>query len=276
MSTIRSIIKYPGSKRLMINTLFKHLPRAGEALCEPMVGSATVALNTDYKHYFLNDANADLIELYKLCVANPEVLIKEACKLFRPENNNELRFELLKAHYNQCEDIQERALLLFYLGRHGFNGLIRYSKRTGFNVPFGDGKPVYMPEKEIYTFADKLKHAHFFSMDFEDFIQHVTRLKHADKPNLYIDPPYLDNLEGKKSFVNYTAEGFDLKDHIRINNTLVIYRDEFERILVSNHKSHDLKQAYSGLQRTVMFRVPRTISSNIKTRKPVREVLMYY
>lgn len=275
MKKARSIIKYPGSKRLMLDRLFKHLPQTGDVLCEPFVGSATVALNSDYREYHLNDANPDLIALFKLCQKKPSDLIIELRKLFVPENNTPERYYEIRKHFNQIQDLEERAVLLMYFNRHGFNGLVRYNPRNEYNVPFGDGKPAYLPELEVEFFSEKLKNAHFYCMDFADFIDHAAKLE-GTKTQCYIDPPYLNSKDSNSSFTAYTSTGFTTADHIRINRAIMHHRAAFDRVLVSNHKSHDLVTTYTDSKRTVMFRVPRTISAKTVKRKPVKEVLIYY
>ena len=67
---VRSFLKWAGSKYNCLDDIFKRVPREGDLLVEPFVGSATVALNTNYKHYVLCDLNPDVINLYKF-VENP-------------------------------------------------------------------------------------------------------------------------------------------------------------------------------------------------------------
>lgn len=274
MAKLRSIIKYPGSKQLMLAKLFKHLPSVGETLVEPFLGSASVALNTHYDKYLLNDANPDLINLYKMCQAKPDELLADIKNLFVEKNNNEATYLFLRRQYNESRDLDERSTLLCYFNRYGFNGLIRYNRSGILNVPFGDGAKPYLPEREIYQFHEKMQNATFYCMDFEAFITLVS----GKEGNLtgYFDPPYLDGKNGKKSFTQYVAEGFSLSDHHRLNKCITDHRSRFNKVLVSNHQSDLLSSIYCQSTRTVKFRVPRTISSKASTRKPVSEVLLYY
>jgi len=271
---IRSVFKYPGSKQLMLSTLFKHLPKTGDVLCEPFVGSASVALNTNYRRYLLNDANPDLIRAFKLCRDYPIELISELRSLLSDQNNNPETYYSYRKHFNASTCKDERAIMLFYFSQIGFNGLLRVNSRNELNVPYGDGRSAYLPESEIHTFAEKMQNAEFFCMDFEYFIAMCSQI--SGRKNQYLDPPYIDTDNGRKTYTQYTAQGFSLDDHARINSVLSFYKSKFEHTLVSNHQSPRLKSTYSGLSRLVRFRVPRTISSKASNRVPAGEVIMYY
>ena len=61
------------------------------------------------------------------------------------------------------EDVQWRAALFLYLNRHGYNGLCRYNRKGGFNVPFGRYKKPYFPEAELWFLLKKHKKPHLFA-----------------------------------------------------------------------------------------------------------------
>ena len=52
---------------------------------------------------------------------------------------------------------KERSALFLYFNRHGYNGLCRYNRSGGFNVPFGRYKRPYFPAKEMEFFYNKAK-----------------------------------------------------------------------------------------------------------------------
>lgn len=270
-------MKYPGSKQLMMAKLKRHLQN-GDVLVECCTGSASVALNTDFKHYVLNDANLDLITLYKLVQSNPEAVIRETKSLFRPETNNADYYYSIRNSFNLMTDPEERAVILLYLSRHGYNGLLRYNSSNGFNVPFGNYKTPYHPEPEILYFAQKLEKAEFHCMDFVAFINMITKRYENSGLTLsgYIDPPYLKHDNQTTVFTEYTAKGFSYERHVELDAILTQNRHHFGQVLVSNHDGKLLKETYKGAKRIVRFKVPRTISAKTKERKPAPEVLLYY
>ena len=129
----RAPLKYPDSKQLMMKRLLRHLPKKGDVLIDVFIGSASVPLNTKYKEYHLNDANTDLISLYRFIQHDVNTFIIESRKLFNTTTNNPEFYYSVREKFNQSQDNTERALLLLYHNRHCFNGLLRYNSRGIFN-----------------------------------------------------------------------------------------------------------------------------------------------
>lgn len=269
-----SIMKWVGSKRLMLDRLFKHVPNTGDVLIEPFAGSCNVALNSNYNRYLLNDANADLMKLYQLARDEPHWLIGELKVLFNGENNSAPRYYQFRRIYNKSTNERQRAVLLMYLSRHSYNGLVRYSAKSGFNVPFGSYKAPYLPEAEILFFSEKMANAEFYSMDFEPFLEMASKV--SGEKVCYVDPPYLPLSNGKKVFVEYVAGGFPTHRHKDINDVLFRNKDVFSTIRVSNHSSKMLDVSYPNYIKKSTFRVPRTISQSGGDRNPAKEVILYY
>ena len=73
----------------------------------------------------------------------------------------------IRDEFNNIQDPYRRAVLFLYLNRHGYNGLCRYNKSGGYNVPFGRYVKPYFPELEIQYLAQKLKKASFIAGDFQ-------------------------------------------------------------------------------------------------------------
>lgn len=262
----------------MMKKLLRHLPRSGDVLIDVFTGSASVALNTSYRRYLLNDSNKDLITLYKLIQSNPELVIKETKTLFRAETNNPDYYYGVRDAFNLMTCLEDRAIVLLYLSRHAFNGLLRYNSQNQFNSPFGKYKQPYFPEREIRYFAEKLEYAEFHSLDFSTFINLAVASIDGkrDKVCAYADPPYLKHDQQSTVFTEYTAQGFKQDRHIELDKLLTDNRHHFDRVLLSNHDGKLLRETYKGAQRIVRFKVPRTISAKTKERKPAPEVLLYY
>lgn len=274
MRKVRSMMKWLGSKRLALDKLFRHIPKRGDVLVEPFCGSCSVALNTDYNRYLLNDANADLIKLYRIARDEPEWLIEELSLIFTQESNCVERYNELKNDYNQCTDLRRRAVLFMYLSRHCINGIVRYNKSGFFNVSFGEYKKPYLPADEIRFFSKKMKNARFMSMDFQEFIEFAA--KESGEKVCYIDPPYLPLDNGKQVFTQYVASGFPLGRHKDINDVIMKTRKSFSQVFVSNHSSVHLPTSYPDQLKKVTFKVQRTVSCKGNERGAVNEVLLRY
>lgn len=152
MKKQRAFLKWAGGKYSLIESITQYLP-TGKVLVEPFVGAGSVFLNTDYDAYLLADINPDLIALYNLLKSEPDTFIRIANSLFCEQNNQRERYFQLRDEFNQTTDTEWRSALFLYLNRHGYNGLCRYNRKGGFNVPFGRYKKTLFPGKGIVVFC---------------------------------------------------------------------------------------------------------------------------
>ena len=136
---MRPFLKWAGGKYRLIERIKEKLP-PGKRLLEPFAGSCALSLNTDYDSYWLNDINADLINLYKTLQKDGPSFIAFCRAFFKDTNNTPEKFYELRQQFNTEKDIYSKAALFLYLNRHGYNGLCRYNSSGEFNVPFGQYK----------------------------------------------------------------------------------------------------------------------------------------
>ncbi|HFK9151317.1 TPA: DNA adenine methylase, partial [Escherichia coli] len=196
-----TILKWAGNKTAIMSELKKHLP-AGPRLVEPFAGSCAVMMETDYPSYLVADINPDLINLYKKVAADCEAFISRARALFE-EANREVAYYNIRQEFNYSTEITDfmKAIYFLYLNRHGYRGLCRYNKSGYFNIPYGNYKNPYFPEKEIRAFAEKAQRATFICASFDETL---AMLKAGDV--VYCDPPY----DG--TFSGYHTDGFTEDD----------------------------------------------------------------
>lgn len=269
MQKTRAFLKWAGGKYSLVDHLRKKLP-SGKRLVEPFVGAGSVFLNTDYDEYLLNDINPDLINMYKILQQKPEQFIVDAQRFFTPEFNDKERYYKIRERFNKTTNPYQRSLMFLYMNRHGFNGLCRYNKSGGFNVPFGSYKKPYFPLKELRFFAEKSKKATFIC---ESYAEVYKRLDRNDV--VYCDPPYAP-LSTTASFTSYAASGFSLDDQALLAK--VSRETSQERqipILISNHDIPLTRELYHGSTFEVV-QVKRTISRNGGKRNKVDELLALY
>lgn len=264
----RSFLKWAGGKFGLIEPIQQHLPQ-GKRLVEPFVGAASVFLNTDYQEYWLNDINQDLIDLYTWLQKSPETYIKEAARLFVPESNVKEVYLDYRAEFNALKPGLRRAVLFLYMNRYGYNGLCRYNKKGGFNVPFGRYKRPYFPEKELRAFAAKAKRATFTCLPFEKVFEQVQA---GDV--VYCDPPYAP-LSATASFTSYAGNGFSSADQRLLAECALQCSQTKAPVLISNHDLESTRGWYSQAQLSQLD-VRRTISRNGKGRDKVSELLALY
>ncbi|AXR05194.1 Dam family site-specific DNA-(adenine-N6)-methyltransferase [Salinimonas sediminis] len=265
----RAFLKWAGGKYSLVEHINAKLPQANK-LIEPFVGAGSVFLNSDFKHYLLNDINPDLINLYNLLKAQPEAVIHDTSRFFTPEFNQEANYYALRDEFNRTSDEYYRAILFVYLNRHGYNGLCRYSLGGRFNVPFGRYKKPYFPAAEMHYFAEKAQRATFTCLSFEKVFSR------ARKGNvIYCDPPYAP-ISKTAAFTSYSARSFGMD----AQSTLARLAAQTSKtrgipVLISNHDLPIIRQLYSNAAFTPLT-VKRSISQKGNMRKPVAEILAYF
>ncbi|CAH0534587.1 DNA adenine methylase [Vibrio stylophorae] len=265
----RAFLKWAGGKYGLVEDIHRHLPQAS-TLVEPFVGAGSVFLNSDFDRYLLSDINPDLIHLYQLLKANPERYIAEVRKLFTAKYNDKETYLGIRKEFNATSNKFDRAVMFLYMNRHGFNGLCRYNKKGGFNVPFGSYKKPYFPEKELYLFAEKAQKAEFFCQGYVESFA-----KAPDDSVIYCDPPYAP-LSTTANFTSYSGGGFTLDDQAALaNEAEAIARERAIPVLISNHDTTHTRRLYHGATWSVV-QVKRTISRNGAGRNKVDELLALF
>lgn len=269
MKKQRAFLKWAGGKYGLVEDIQRHLPPARK-LVEPFVGAGSVFLNTDYDHYLLADINPDLINLYNLLKERPDEYISEAKRWFVAENNRKEAYLDIRAEFNKTDDVMYRSLAFLYMNRFGFNGLCRYNKKGGFNVPFGSYKKPYFPEAELEFFAEKAKKATFVCEGYQETFSRARK-----GSVVYCDPPYAP-LSNTANFTSYAGNGFTLDDQAALAD--IAERAATERgipVLISNHDTTLTRRLYHGAELNVV-KVKRTISRNGSGRNKVDELLALF
>ncbi|MDO7084036.1 Dam family site-specific DNA-(adenine-N6)-methyltransferase [Pseudocolwellia sp. AS88] len=266
----RAFLKWAGGKYTLSDTINKLLPD-GKRLIEPFIGAGSIFLNTDYDEYVLNDINADLINLYKIVQQTPIKFIEDAARLFDQKNNDPEVYYHLRKEFNNTTDKYYRSLLFLYMNRHGYNGLCRYNKSGGYNVPFGKYKKPYFPREELEYFSEKSEKATFVCQGYRSVIDNA-----QDGDVIYCDPPYVP-LSATASFTSYSGNGFGLDEQADLANAAEeIINKVKTSVLISNHDTIWTRKIYEHANKIKSIQVARTISQKGGGRKKAAELLALY
>jgi DNA adenine methylase len=120
-----------------------------------------------------------------------------------------------------------------------FRGVYREGP-NGINVPYGNYKnPTILDADHIRKVSLLIQDVVFVCQDFREALSIIEPVDFV-----YLDPPYAP--ENEKSFVSYTADGFDLNAH----NALFAICNEFTaknvRILMSNADVELVREAFNN------------------------------
>lgn len=162
---------------------------------EPFLGTGAVAFNVAPRRAILCDTNPHLVSFYA-SIASGEIT-PEVVKEFLTREGEML---LLKGedHYYFIRDrfnAEHSPLDFLFVNRAGFNGMIRFNRKGGFNIPFCR-KPQRFAQAYVTKIVNqvawvgkiiKAKEFTFRCQDFKKTIQEAS-------PNdvIYCDPPYID------------------------------------------------------------------------------------
>ena len=150
----------------------------------------------------------------------------------------------------------EAAGLFYYLNRTGYNGLCRFNRRGGFNVPFGRYKKLEY-RSDFDDYVAMFSRFEFCNVDFEDIPLEKTDF-------VYADPPY------DVEFRQYFKEGFCWTEQVRTAEWLAKHPGP---VVLSNQATDQIQKLYLKLgYKLTPLSGPRLISCT-GDRTPAKEVL---
>lgn len=162
---------------------------------EPFMGTGVVAFNIAPDNALMCDANPHLIHFYKalkdqtITVNQIRAFLVHEGELLRTKG--EEHYYSIRERFNRDHD----PLDFLFLNRAGFNGMIRFNRKGGFNIPF-----CRKPERFAQAYVTKIvnqadyvaklfqrKNYEFKCQDFSKTIEEST-----SDDIVYCDPPYID------------------------------------------------------------------------------------
>lgn len=162
---------------------------------EPFLGTGVVAFNSGFKEAILNDINPHIINFYRGIqdgTITPskvkQFLEQEGEKLSTADENGYVYFRIVRDRFNK----DFAPLDLLFLSRAGFNGMMRFSGKGNWNIPFCK-KPNRFAQSyttKIVNQVEKVKRVinekwTFTNKNFADIIPLA-----AKDDLIYCDPPY--------------------------------------------------------------------------------------
>lgn len=250
----RPPLKWVGGKRWLVPEL-RELWQGHEQrrLVEPFVGGMAVALGLRPRAALLNDINPHLINFYRWLQKGFQIEIE---RTYQQEVYYRHRRRFNELIQEGREDSRKAAELFYYLNRTGYNGLCRFNKKGGYNVPFGRHASVRCLA-DLSSYVPVLEGWRFKCVDFE-------ALSLGSGDFLYADPPY------DVEFTAYNAVEFDWGEQVRLARWLAAHDGP---VVASNQATARILDLYEGLGFEIELRAgPRRISCT-GDRRPAQEIL---
>lgn len=253
MEKVPHLVQYQGSKRNLAPEIAKYIPNTTKRIIEPFAGTGAVSIfaasHNICKEFVLNDINTPLVQMMKLCIEEPEMLVNEYSQIwqgqFAEDQNNIDYFFKIRDEFNEGK--RDAGRMLFLLARV-VKGAVRYNTQGFMNQSCDKRRYGTKPgiiEYNAYRISQLLKgKTEFYSVDYKELLDMV---KIGDL--VYLDPPY---------------QGTSNKENTRDNRYIQgVEFDEFVEVLVElNKKKIDYIVSYDGM--TGDRKIGRTLPSYLK------------
>lgn len=211
-------IKTQGIKTKLLPMIASNIAWDGEGRwVEPFLGSGAVALNIAPPNAILADTNKHIIGVYR-AIQSGELTSHKVRKFLEVEGSHLL--EKGDEHYYQVRsrfNEEGSPLDFLFLTRSCFNGVMRFNKKGGFNVPFCK-KPNRFRQALVTKICNQVDWAAraISGKDWEFKVQSwqetVAEAKQGDL--IYCDPPYVArHTDYYNSFSD--EEGVELADALK-------------------------------------------------------------
>lgn len=183
-------IPYQGSKRQIASEIISYFPERIGRLVEPFAGSAAISIAVAARHraqaFWLNDAHAPLIDLWRQIIDSPNELATAYEELWHGQFGREREFfDEVRARFNKSH---EPADFLYLLARC-VKAAIRYNSNGEFNnTPDNRRKGARPSEmRRRIEFASELlrRRTELTSLDYREVLDKCTK-----RDLVYMDPPY--------------------------------------------------------------------------------------
>ena len=254
VTPLRPPLKWAGGKRWLIPKLAKIWKKHADCrLVEPFCGGLSVALGLNPEKALLNDVNFAVINFYQQ--------IQQGLILDIELENDEAAYYRHRSEFNQLNQQggseHKVAQLFYYLNRTGYNGLCRFNKSGGYNVPFGRYKNINY-QTDFVKYQALLSSWQFSNKDFAE-------LEVNENDFIYADPPY------DVPFHQYAQQGFDWEDQVRLAEWLLEHKGP---VVISNQATERIIKLYKDLGFKLQYLdAPRRISCKANGRNAVKEVI---
>jgi len=188
-------IKCQGIKTKLVEWIKDHSSLEDNGIwIEPFMGSGVVGFNMRPNRAIFADINPHIINFYNAVKQGKitagiakEFLEKEGAIL---QTKGEDHYYVVRERFNK----NGSPLDMLFLNRACFNGVMRFNKKGGFNVPFGH-KPERFAKSYVTKITNQIKYVtdcvgqydwKFVCVDFRKTISSATQ-----KDFIYCDPPYI-------------------------------------------------------------------------------------
>jgi DNA adenine methylase len=265
---LKPIIKWAGGKGQNVNVLMQAVPAKFNRYYEPFLGGGALLLALYPKRAVINDANMELMNLYKVIKSAPDDLIK----LLLTYPDDKTFYYNLRAELPSFIDPVKAAARTLYLNKCGFNGLYRVNRTGRFNVPYGKRATEWKPNQKSIIELSKYLNSNQIDILACDFEEAVADSMAGDF--IYFDPPY-DTLTDTANFTQYTPGGFGHAEQERLMLLAHELTERGVRVMITNAYTQYIRDLYKDpVFNITAITAKRNINSDADKRGPVMELII--
>lgn len=271
---MKPVIKWAGGKAQLLEHIRSMQPKDYNNYYEPFLGGGAVLFGLAPQKAIVNDINPELINMY-LKIKNVPNEVVSALTLLDKEHESAVDanayYYSIRERFNQNlgSNSSEQAARLIYINKHCFNGLYRVNSKGFFNVPFNNKvKGDSFDKDNIIEISAYLNNVHILVGDFESALEAV---RQGDF--VFFDSPYVPL--NPTSFTDYTKEGFDYEDHVRLAELYKKLSKQGVYCMLTNHNTNLVNELYKDFHIKVV-QVSRNINSKASARKGEEVIITNY
>lgn len=188
-------LKCQGIKTKLVEWIKEHaVLESNGTWIEPFMGSGVVGFNVRPNKAVFADINPHIINFYN--AIQDKRITAGITKEFLENEGGLLKQKGEEYYYDVRERFNKEGnpLDMLFLNRACFNGVMRFNKKGGFNVPFGH-KPERFGRAYITKITNQIKYVadalsqYDWSFVCQDFKKTISSASEGDF--LYCDPPYI-------------------------------------------------------------------------------------
>ena len=259
----RPVLRWCGGKGDLLGGIIPEMPAEYGRLFVPFVGGAALVFALPGRVAYMSDANTHLINAYRCIRDNVEDVIAA----LQEHKSDDVYYYPLRDSFNEgYGDPLWRAAAFIYMNRVCFNGVCRYNRKGGFNVPWGKNFNATICDADNLRACSEVLQG--VEIEADDFRAVEDKARPGDA--VYLDPVYVE--ENKDSFTGYWGK-WDDKDHADV---AALFRRLVARgvhVLASNSDTAKVRELYDGFEMRTLTRA-NSINSKASARGGKSELLI--
>lgn len=270
--SVRPILKWVGGKRQLLPVIIPAIPDCGTYV-EPFVGGGAVLFALQPHRAIINDANAELINVYTCIRDDPDTVVHllqvhEHCH--STDHFHQVRAMDREPGYADL-DPYIKAARTIYLNRTCYNGLYRVNAAGQFNAPCGKYQHPAIVQESIIRAVSRYLRDNDITLMHGDYAEALQNL--PDDAFVYLDPPYMP-VSATSNYTGYTKGGFDDEQQVHLKEACDRLAGQGIPFLESNSDCAAIRDLYAGYDiQSVMAK--RSVNARGDRRGAVGEVLIH-